>query len=672
LGRKRKIDIEPYDVEQHQRFIDDKMYAMQQLILVEHRDKKGALVPLRLNNCQQNLHQLIEKARAFRLVKNTLLSDDKEEIAKLLKIDTKQKFSTMVRKMSERNIDEVMRKAKEKSPDLDISDGPVRLVITKCRRAGVSSYVGARFYLEANFSPNMSVMVMAHKGANARRTFKYTQDFYRYWSPRWEEYRQPAQYKSRSEGYTWEHNSRYVVATAGGENAARGDQFDLHHFSESAFYDSYAEVNAALTAAPPHAMVIEESTGNGAQGGFYDRWQKALTVDEAIKAHDREDVQKINEWNGYFQFFYSWLDDPAYREKVFDWERENIQQTLDEDEIALLKAFPETTLEQIKWRRTKIQNDCQANEQGLPPEMYFAQEFPATPEESFQSSSQRHFSQRALRRMALRAKTVKPHAYLRMRPDEDPKPVAPGMQNMTVWRPPDPKKTYVIGADVAQGLKKGDWSVAIVFDRHDGTSLEEVAMLRCKVPAPVFGDMLCLLAEWYNDAYLVPEANGPGLAACARITENRYPHIYHRATMDLINNRASDNNTFRFGFLVTSATKGRILADTQEAVRNGSVVYYSSTIIEEHLAFESDDGKLSAPRGQHDDCVMAAAMAHFGHIKAAPAVNRREWARAKEETVDGVSNSIWQAVLHKISSDQQRISTKDRRESVRSVRRKRR
>ena len=244
---------------------------------------------------------------------------------------------------------------------------------------------------------------------------------------------------------------------------------------------------------------------------------------------------------------------------------------------------------------------------------------------------------------------------------------------MTVWSQPEPNKTYIIGADVAQGLRRGDWSVAIVFDRHDGTSLEEVAMLRCKVPAPVFGDMLCLLAEWYNEAYLVPEANGPGLAACARITENRYPHIYHRATMDLINNKAADNNTFRFGFLVTSATKGRILADTQEAVRNGSMRFYSAAIIEEHLAFESNDGKLSAPRGQHDDCVMAAAMAHFGHIKAAPAVNRRAWARVAEApSKDEVSSSIWQAVLQKIAVDQQRVASKDQRQSVRGLVRKRR
>jgi len=673
MARKKKLHVEPYDEEQHQRFIEDKVSAMQQLILVEHRDKKGALVPLALNNCQIKLHDLIEQARAFRLIKNVLLSKDKERIAKILKINTRQMFSTMVKKMHERNIDEVLRHFKEKAPELEISDGPVRVVITKCRRAGVSSYIGARFYLEANFASNVSVMVMAHKGANARRTFKYTQDFYRYWAPRWEKYRQPAQYKSKTEGYTWEHNSRYVVATAGADNAARGDQFDFIHCSESAFYDSYAEVNAALTACPPHAMVIEESTGNGAQGGFYDRWQKALTVEEAMRVHDRKDVQAITEWNGYFRFFYSWLDDPAYKERVFDWERKNIEETLDEDEVALLKAFPETTLEQVKWRRTKIQNDCQANEHGLPPEQYFSQEFPEDPSSAFQTTGSRWFQQRALRRMALRAKTVKPKACLRMVPDEDPRSVSPGMQNLTVWTPPKKHKTYVIGADCAQGLKRGDWSVAIVFDRHDGTTLEEVATLRCKVPAPSFGEMLCLLAEWYNDAYLVPEANGPGLAACTRITENRYPHIYHRATMDLINNRAADNNTFRFGFLVTGSTKGRILSDTQEAVRNGSLVFYSDAIIEEHLAFESNNGKLEAPTGRHDDCVMATAMAHFGHIKGAPAVNRRAWAKAEESSgVDEFSTSIWQAVLHKIAHDQQKVEYKDRRSSIKGLGRRRR
>jgi hypothetical protein len=674
MTAKRRTHIEPYDEDQHHAFIDDKVEAMQSLILVEHRDKKGELVPLVLNHCQRALHELVERARAFRLVKNILLSEDKALLAKFFGVNLEHKFRTQVNAVGKKCIDTKMRAFKAKHPDIYVSDGPVRIVITKCRRAGVSSYVGARFYLEANFSPNMSVMVMAHKGSNARRIFKYTQDFYRYWSPRWEEYRQPAQYKSKTDGYTWEHNSRYIVATAGGENAARGDQFDLHHFSETAFYSDYAEVNATLTAAPPHAMVFEESTGNGAQGGFYDRWQKALSIDDAIRAHDRKDVSALNEWNGYFRFFFSWLDDPAYKEKVFDWEESHLAESIDDDERALLKAFPETTLEQLKWRRTKIQNDCQANEHGLPPEQYFQQEFPSTAEESFQALGSKWFSSQPLRRMTLRAKAKKPAACFRLSPELDPKTVPRGTENLTIWSKPATNKTYVIGADIAQGLRKGDWSVAIVFDRHDGTMLEEVALLRCKVPAPVFGDMLCLLAEWYNDAFLVPEANGPGLSTCTRISENRYPHIYHRKTMDMIKNTITNVDTFRFGFLVTSSTKSRVLADAQEAVRNGSIVYYSQDIIDEHLSFESDNGRLSAPGGKHDDCVMAAALGHFGHIKGAPAVNRRAWSlvQSAPEEENPETSSIWQAVLAKIASDQRGRAQKDMRPSARAYSKRRR
>ena len=669
MPRKKRLKIAPYDPDVERGFVEDKALAMEKLILVEHRDKKGELTPLVLNNCQKRLHALFEEVRAFRIVKNMLLSPDCDEIAKLLGISAKQKFSTLVRKIGKKNIDALLHDVKTRAPHLQLSDGPVRIVITKCRRAGVSSYVGARFYLEANFTPNMSVLVMAHRGANARRIFKYTKDFYDYWSPEWDEYRKVAQYKSKSEGYTWNHNSRYVVASAGGDNSARGDQFDLMHLSESAFFESYAEVNSALTAAPPYSTVVEESTGNGPSGGFYERWTKALDIDSIVRAHDEKSATVLQNWNGYVRFFYSWLDDPAYRERVFDWEREHIEQSLDADEKALLEAFPDTTLEQIKWRRTKIENDCQANEQGLPPELYFAQEFPSTAAESFQATSTKWFPQRKLQRMALRARTVKPDACMRVSPNDDPKKVHAGLENLTVWSKPKEGHSYVIGADVSQGLKRGDWSVAIVFDRHDGTFMSEAAMMRIKIPAPAFGEMLCLLAEWYNDAYMVPEANGPGLAACTRVIENRYPHIYHRRTMDMIKGRVSDPNTFRFGFLVTASTKSRVLADTQEAIRSDSVMFYSPEIIKEHLSFESNDGKMQAPRGEHDDTVMATAMAFFGHAKAAPPINRKiARSTANEKKPDlAHSRGIWAAIMAKISHDQRRQKPGDKRPSVRRL-----
>ena len=635
------------------RFIRNKPYAMEQLIRVEHRDKKGELVPLKLNPCQMRLHELVEKTRAFRVVKNLLLDDEDRQKRALKRVGISEdlSFSEKVQAVYEKNVDHVIRLI-YKHHRIQVSDGPCRIIVTKCRRAGVSSYVEARFFLDANFSDNISVMVMAHKGPNARRVFKYASDFYKYWPANWDKYRKKADYKTK-DGYTFENNSRYQVLTAGGRESARGDQYDLMHYSETAFYESYQEVNAALTAAPPHAMCIEESTGNGPHGGFYNRWQRALPLEEVIKAHDEEDAEKLAKWNGYIQFFFGWLDEPAYRVSVFDWERDQLVLSLDEHEQALRLAFPDITLEQLKWRRLKIENDCQGNESGLPPEQFFEQEFPATVDEVFQSTSAKWFDQKKLRHARLRAAAVKPAKAVSLRPDSDPKPVLPGRETLTVWRPPKKGHTYCIGADIAQGLKHGDWSVAVVFDRHEGVTLEEVALLRIKTPAPAFGELLCTIAEWYNDAFIVPEANGPGLATCTRIIENRYPHIYHRATLDLIKNKVSDPNTFRFGFYVTNATKGRILSELQESIREETLVLYSPVIFDEMAAFESHDGRLAAPKGEHDDCVMAVALGLFAHNKGAPPVKRRDRTAVVEESIDDPEiAAVWRSVMRKIAKDQ--------------------
>ena len=634
-------------------FIRNKPMAMEQLIRIEHRDKRGELVPLKLNTCQTRLHELIERTRAFRVVKNLLLGDEDKcaRTLKRLNISPDLLFSEKVEAVYKKNVDHVMRIV-YKHHGIQLSDGPCRIVVTKCRRAGVSSYIEARFFLDANFSDNLSVMVMAHKGPNARRVFKYASDFYKYWPAKWDKYRKKAEYKTK-DGYAFENNSRYQVLTAGGRESARGDQYDLMHYSETAFYESYQEVNAALTAAPPHAMCIEESTGNGPQGGFYDRWQRALTLDDVIQAHDDQNAEKLAKWNGYIRFFYGWLDEPAYRMDVFDWERDQLVLSLDEHEEALRLAYPDITLEQLKWRRLKIENDCQGNEAGLPPEQFFEQEFPSCVDEVFQSQSTKWFDQQKLRQARLRASSVKPAKTIALRPDADPKPVLPGRETLTVWRTPKPGHTYCIGADVAQGLRHGDWSVAIVFDRHEGMTLEEVAMLRIKTPAPAFGELLCTLAEWYNDAFIVPEANGPGLATCTRIIENRYPHIYHRATLDLIKNKAADPNSFRFGFYMTNATKGRILSDLQESIREETTVIYSKPIFDEMASFESQDGKLSAPKGEHDDCVMALALGLFAHNKGAPPVTRRSRSQIDPELLeDPEIADVWKSVMKKIARDQ--------------------
>jgi hypothetical protein len=98
-------------------------------------------------------------------------------------------------------------------------------------------------------------------------------------------------------------------------------------------------------------------------------------------------------------------------------------------------------------------------------------------------------------------------------------------------------------------------------------------------------------------------------------------------------------------------------------------MFYSPEIIKEHLSFESNDGKMQAPRGEHDDTVMATAMAFFGHAKAAPPINRKIVRRAANEKKPDLAHSrgIWAAIMAKISHDQRRQKPGDKRPSVRRL-----
>lgn len=645
-------DAYEYSESTRQTLEDDAVYALEHLLLVEHRDQPGKLIPFKVNAAQRRLHDLIEMVRALRVIEQIykLAPQEKKRALSAVGGQSPWRFSVNVKKVAAAGVGKGLRALR--AIGFEINDGPVNITVGKCRRAGVSTFIEALGFMKCNFSPGFRALVMAHKGDNAKKVFRYTRSFYKFWSPKWLAFRSPTEYAART-GYTWEHDSAFEVSSSGGDNSARGDQYDYHHFSETAYYDDYTEVNAALSGAPPYAWAIEESTGNGPQGGFHQRWMGGSFIDDVLDAYDGEDADFLSSWNGYVRYFFSWLEDPEYRLPCFDWEAEHIMGTLDEYERALMKAFPETSVEQLKWRRHKIEHACTNNPAGLPPEQYFEQEFPATWEDMFQSTGRKWFDQRKLKKMLLWAKSWRPELYCWLETNTDPQRVLRGRHNCIFHKAPDPRRTYVIGADASQGLRNGDWSDALVLDRTDGLNAEEAAFLHVKVPGPEFGELLCMLAEIYNDAFLVPEVNGPGLATCQRIIDNRYPHIYHRATLDQVRNVQADVNGFRFGFHTNNATKARIMSESQQALRDGRLLLRSTLVIQQHMSYESVDGRLRAPTGEHDDAVVAAALAWFGHRSGAPPVSRRDAREATKDSAvrDPIAASIWQATLAKIGRD---------------------
>ena len=73
-----------------------------------------------------------------------------------------------------------------------------------------------------------------------------------------------------------------------------------------------------------------------------------------------------------------------------------------------------------------------------------------------------------------------------------------------MWRPPEQGHTYVIGADVAEGLETGDYSCAQVLDRRD---LCQVSEWHGHTDPDLFGEELAKLGRLYNSAMIGCEVN---------------------------------------------------------------------------------------------------------------------------------------------------------------------
>ena len=179
---------------------------------------------------------------------------------------------------------------------------------------------------------------------------------------------------------------------------------------------------------------------------------------------------------------------------------------------------------------------------------------------------------------------------------------------LVMYYPPRPDRTYVAGADVAEGVTGGDYSVVTVFDRASG---EEVAFWRGYLPPDRFGVFLNKVGRAYNNALMVCEINNHGLTTVTALKNLMYPQIYFRPVvkMDTMGTQMSD----RMGFKTTKVTRPLMIDDLREALSDGSLIIHTEKTLDEMLTFVFDDGgNMVSQSSFHDDCIFASAIAFQG------------------------------------------------------------
>ena len=88
---------------------------------------------------------------------------------------------------------------------------------------------------------------------------------------------------------------------------------------------------------------------------------------------------------------------------------------------------------------------------------------------------------------------------------------------LEVYTAPEPGRSYVIGADPAEGNPTSDDSALTVLDRDSG---EEVAALAGKFQPSTLAAHIDALGRWYNDAAVLVERNNHGHAVLLWLRDN--------------------------------------------------------------------------------------------------------------------------------------------------------
>ena len=337
-------------------------------------------------------------------------------------------------------------------------------------------------------------------------------------------------------------NDSFLVSAPSASDPIRGETAWLAVIDEWASLPSQEEAWAAVEpTADLGGRIIGLSTAKGEGDFFHDTWVGAETGS-----------------NGFTPIFHSW------------------------------RAVPQR--DQAWYDLKKKQN----------PLWFMHQEYPDNPEEAFIGSGNPFFDLDVLRtfKPVEAAFLYNPHMELGepvMSPSDD--------GDLLVWEAPSPRFAYAIGADVAMGLEKGDWSVAFVVKVKTG---EVVAMYRGKPSPMFFGEqVLNSMGRWYNDALLCPEVNNHGLTTITKLMDADYPNLYRRRSK--LNRRETVYEVL--GFQTNRATKPALMDRIQDWLYEGHQVFDVATIHELKTFVREQRGDKVALHGSpHDDTVIALGL----------------------------------------------------------------
>lgn len=470
---------------------------------------------------------------------------------------------------------------------------PIRAIILKARREGVSTYVEARFFYWINVLANRYACIVSADADASDKVFSMSKLFQTHLPVG---LRRDTEFSSKREiKYAEPHRSQFLVQTAGKGVLGRGGLTHYIHATEFAFWDdAKTQLGGAAQEVPDKegTEIIIESTANGMGNAYHDMYEQAVF-----------DWRTTRDLNNYIPIFLPWFTYPEYRKPL----SENF--SLDENEELTARQF-DLTAEQMCWRRWAIKNKCQGDD-GL-----FRQEYPATYQEAFQASGNPVFTHDVISWQAARL-TKEPALVILTGKDYDikPEPVDRSFNCWQVKEMPRENGQYVIGIDTMEGRQSDPLDEKSKLDYHgvsiyDRLKSEIVAIYKGQGNQKELAIQCLLAARFYNDAWVAPEIPN-GLVLLSLFRDENYPNIYSRTVHE---QQYVERDGEDLGWRTTLVTRKWLTDDFICLLAENGILLNFSDILEEMRWFIRDrNGKPIHSAGKHDDLLFSAMIAIQAH-----------------------------------------------------------
>lgn len=460
---------------------------------------------------------------------------------------------------------------------------PVRAMILKARKLGMSTFCQAYAYWKCCFSDSFRAVTVAHLKESALEIADIPVQM----NDRLPDVLSFLGAQKSAGGLAWPSGSKLRVFTARSDDVTRGGTPSFVLLSEASAYDHRRETTSAddfLSSTLgsieelPGTYIIMETTARGSHGTFYERWKK------------EESAGRYAMWK---RFFFDWQSSEKYAPGgglVEGWEQDDLPRhadmkdavaagrIADARELAGALGYLEPHTDRVSevWMMRAAQYD-------LPPPQVrwamkqhhakwngdlvrFDREFPVSTQVAFTAGG----------------RTVFPRQLVdRWQQMDAPQPVAsggrivpragegyqidPAGQGWDLYEWPEAGHEYVIGIDAAGGTgiddapekrERGCFAALCLLDRHTRRQVGQFYSRMC-LPDEL-AHQAALAGLWYYKALVVPEVNNHGGQVVRTLLQMGYRNIYRRHPGKTL--RAGANYLHEFG-VATQNTNRTALVD---------------------------------------------------------------------------------------------------------------